>query len=90
MKKVIVTLDLDSATDPDYNLLNELMAELGFSDVSPREGIDLPHNTYFGQIPDEHPLADFRDLLWKALKKFDLHPTALFGGELVDWALVRE
>ena len=87
MKKVIVTLDLDSENEPDYRALDKLMADLGFSVVSPKKGLDLPHNTYYGKIRDDLPMDSFRDLLWGELKKSHLQPTALFGGELQDWAL---
>lgn len=86
MKRVVVTLDLDSKK-ADYEALDSLMAELGFSVVSPTEEIDLPHNTYLGEIADHIAIKEFQDLLWAALEEADLHPTALFAGVLQAWSL---
>lgn len=90
MKRIVVTLDLDSKENPDYKALNELMAEIGFSVVSPSKGIELPCNTYLGEFGDHVDIKTLRDLLWKALMEAGLHPTALFGGSLQDWALKVE
>ncbi len=87
-KKVIVTLDLDYKAKPSYGRLNELMTGLGFSKLSPKKGISLPHNTYYGIISDE--IADFRTSLWQELTDNHLHPKAVFGGELKDWAAKRK
>jgi hypothetical protein len=87
-KKVMVTLDLDSKANPNYRRLNELMTDLGFSKLSPKKGISFPHNTYYGITTDK--IAHFRASLWQELKNNNLHPKALFGGELKDWAAKRE
>jgi hypothetical protein len=87
VKKIVVTLDLDSKKDPDYVALDKLMRDIGFSVVSPGKGIDLPCNTYMGTFSRPVSMEALRDHLWEALKAADLYPTALFGGELQDWAL---
>lgn len=90
MKRIVITLDLDSKKNPDYHALDELMAEAGFFDVLPGVESRLPYNTYFGESEDGVDIGDLLDCIWTALQEADLHPSALFGGELSLWALRAE
>ena len=88
-KKIIVTLDLTTTEGPrpDYRMLDRLMSDFGFSHNSPNLGVKFPDNTYYGTILGT--VKKFREKLWRSLNENNLHPTALFGGELRNWGTKR-
>jgi len=88
-KKIIVTLDLYSKGKPTsiYKVLDGIMTRFGFSHNSPKRGVKFPNNTYYGTILGT--AKKFREKLWRSLNENNLHPTALFGGELRNWGTKR-
>nr|ELR5039305.1 hypothetical protein [Providencia stuartii]ELR5082466.1 hypothetical protein [Providencia stuartii] len=47
---VLVTFDLKYCKKPEYTLVQNKLAEMGFCTTSHRSGLELPSNTYLGVV----------------------------------------
>lgn len=71
-----VTFDLNGADSSDYDCVIDALEEIGIRGTVNWNGIplELPHNTYFGELPDDvlSP-EDASELIYRIVKRaFDL------------------
>lgn len=89
-KKVwmIITIDSDSKSSTTEER-RDILANHGFSELSPHSNIRLPETTYIGLFLDSEAGKAKVNEIWEELKFANLEPRRILGGIIKDWKVFR-
>lgn len=82
----VVSFDLHSASQEDYDSAYEILAAVGFYPITPNRQIGLPDTTVMGNLRDDMTSDYLRDRLREAFAQAGIKVKSIFGGALRDWA----
>jgi hypothetical protein len=92
MTFIVATIDLDSASSPSYDELDNVMEAHGLFAPQPRAWGAIPRNTYLGKAPLQGDLHAFAQHVFDAVREAKLTPTRLLvvGTTNDNIAIVKE
>ena len=90
-QNVWMIITIDSVANPSATKeRQDILANHGFSELSPHHNIRLPESTYIGIVPFSEAGKTKVDEIWEELKAADLEPRRILGGIIKDWKVLRD